>query len=122
MVHALRMLTPLGGTSLISCTSEALRTGKHDSLIIFTDEQTWFDTSNNNYYLPQLTYIINTHGLSGQTAIVNVCPSNTSVVANKAGVVRISGTNANILAALGPMFNWTSFVDGLVKKLFCPQC
>jgi len=118
MVQALRMLVPRGGTSLIQCTTEALAKGQHDALIIFTDEQSWFDTKDDDYYLPRLTSMINQYGLSGQTAIVNVCPSNTSVVANKAGVVRISGTNANILAALGPMFSWDKFVRSLVDKLF----
>lgn len=122
MENAAKYLTPRGGTSLIQCTTEALRQQKHDGLIIFTDEQTWFDTKYDEYYLGGLTKMINQHGLGGQTAIVNVCPSNTTVVSNTAGVVRISGTNANILAALEPMFNWDKFVKSLVDKLFYPQC
>ena len=118
MENAAKYLTPRGGTSLIQCTTEALAKGQHDSLIIFTDEQTWFDTKYDQYYLPALTQMISQYGLGGQTAIVNVCPSNTTVVSNTAGVVRISGTNANILAALEPMFNFDKFVKSLVDKLF----
>lgn len=120
MENAAKYLTPRGGTSLIQCTTEALRQQKHDGLIIFTDEQTWFDTKYDEYYLGGLTKMINQYGLGGQTAIVNVCPSNTTVVSNTAGVVRISGTNANILAALEPMFNFDKFVKSLVDKLFRP--
>ena len=120
MENAAKYLTPRGGTSLIQCTTEALCQQKHDGLIIFTDEQTWFDTKYDEYYLGGLTKMINQYGLGGQTAIVNVCPSNTTVVNNSAGVVRISGTNANILSALEPMFNFDKFVKSLVDKLFRP--
>ncbi len=118
---AAQILRPSGGTSLIECTTDALREGRHDALIIFTDEQTWFDTQGSPIYATRLTDMINKFGLAGQTAIVNVCPSNTSVVANSASVVRVSGTNANILTALEPMFNWSKFVASLVTKLFGPQ-